>query len=219
MDPDAQFLFVTCQVGAERAVKSEFARQWPTFRFAYSRPGFLTFKLPPPYAVPDDFDPQSVFARTFGMSLGKVSAAGDDELAQAAWQIAAGRPFDCLHVWQRDARAAGDHGYDPGPTEAAIAARAALVHTAPEWATNLVAASATAKTGDLVLDCVLVDAGQWWIGFHRARAGASSRAGGYYELTPPADMVSRAYLKMAEALDWSILTSGFLLGAARPRCR
>ena len=42
----ARFIFATCQVGAEKAVKGEVARRWPDFRFAYSRPGFLTFKLP-----------------------------------------------------------------------------------------------------------------------------------------------------------------------------
>ncbi len=203
MEPEAQFLYVTCQVGAERAVKGEFARQWPTFRFAYSRPGFLTFKLPPPYAVPADFDPKSVFARAFGMSLGKVSGVEDEELARAAWQLAAGRKFDGLHVWQRDLRAAGDHGYEPGPTEAAASARAALVRTAPDWAAKLSTAPAIAKPGNLVMDCVLVDAGQWWIGFHQAASGPSCRAGGFYEPTPPANMVSRAYLKMAESLDWS----------------
>ncbi len=33
------FLFVTCQIGAEGAVKGELGRRWPGFRFAFSRPG------------------------------------------------------------------------------------------------------------------------------------------------------------------------------------
>ena len=42
-----EFLFITCQTGgAGAAVKEELARRWPDFRFAFSRPGFLTFKLP-----------------------------------------------------------------------------------------------------------------------------------------------------------------------------
>lgn len=205
MDPEAQFLFVTCQVGAEPAVKSEFARRWPAFRFAFSRPGFLTFKLPSPYRVPDDFDPQSVFARTCGICLGKVTGAHDDELAGAAWKLVAGRSFTRLHVWQRDLRAPGDHDFEPGPTDAAAVARTALGRQAPPAFATLAAAPSLAQPGDHVLDCILIDPGQWWIGTHRAQRGPSSREGGFYDVRPPADMVSRAYLKMCEALAWSHL--------------
>ena len=127
-----RFLFVTCQVGAEAAVKGEFAQRWPDHRFAYSRPGFLTFKLAADATSADDFDPELVFARTCGLTLGKVVGKSNDELAQALWKLAAGRDFGRLHVWQRDLRAAGDHGYEPGPSDAA-AGRAALGRWAPDW--------------------------------------------------------------------------------------
>jgi len=88
--------------------------------------------------------------------------------------------------------------------------RAALVRNAPTTFAEMATAPAIAQPGELVLDCVLVDPGQWWIGYHRARTGPSCRAGGYYDVAPPAETVSRAFLKMAEALDWSQLpvTSG-----------
>ena len=57
------FLFLTCQIGAEGAVKGEMARRWPEFRFSYSRPGFLTFKLPENVTFAEDLDLESVFAR------------------------------------------------------------------------------------------------------------------------------------------------------------
>src|SRR5271166_1389512 len=69
----ARFLFVTCQVGAEKAVKGEVAQRWPDFRFAFSRPGFLTFKLPEQTFLAPDFNLSAVFARAYGFSLGKVS--------------------------------------------------------------------------------------------------------------------------------------------------
>src|SRR5262245_22170393 len=97
-----KFIFITCQLGAEAAVKTELARKWPAFRFAYSRPGFLTFKLPPQAALLDDFDLHSVFARTYGFSLGKVTSATGEQRARDVWRLVAGRGFDCLHVWQRD---------------------------------------------------------------------------------------------------------------------
>ena len=42
IDQESTFLFVTCQVGAEGAVKEELARRWPDVHAAYSRPG-LTY--------------------------------------------------------------------------------------------------------------------------------------------------------------------------------
>ena len=80
------FLFVTCQVGAEAALKSEVARRWPEFRFAYSRPGFVTFKLPKDHSLPADFDLEAVFARAHAFSLGKVT--GDDLETLAAGCVA-----------------------------------------------------------------------------------------------------------------------------------
>ena len=55
MSERPRFLFITCQVGAQQAVKGEMARRWPGFQFAFSRPGFLTFKLPDDCRVPPDF--------------------------------------------------------------------------------------------------------------------------------------------------------------------
>ncbi len=52
--PPPRFLFITCQVGAEAAVKEEIARRWPDFHIGYARPGFLTYKLPEgKYLTPD----------------------------------------------------------------------------------------------------------------------------------------------------------------------
>src|SRR5687768_18432973 len=110
-----QFLFVTCQVGAEAAVKHELARDWPDFRFAYSRPGFLTFKLPD---LPSrDFELGSVFARAHGFTLGKVTGETSDERLRAAQSLIGERRFNTLHVWQRDLAPVGQHFFEPGPNE------------------------------------------------------------------------------------------------------
>jgi 23S rRNA (cytidine2498-2'-O)-methyltransferase len=208
------FLFVTCQVGAEAAVKGEIARRWPLFRFAYSRPGFLTFKLPEGHGLPDDLDLESVFARAYGFSLGKVTGETEDQIAQAAWKLAAAAlpatgptktaAIEKLHVWQRDARAAGDHGYAPGLSLAALSARAALLRTMPMTVRDrLRDETPTAQPGQLVLDCVLVQANEWWLGYHRARRGPSCLSGGLDDLALPEAAVSRTWLKTEEALRWS----------------
>ncbi len=218
------FIFVTCQVGAEAALKSELALRWPAFRFAFSRPGFLTFKLPAGPALPDDFDLHSVFARSYGYSLGKATGATLQERAANVWQLAGERKFDCLHVWQRDLHEPGYRSCEPGPTELAVEAESAVRAAGSGQLTvsdvELNAASVgglavaikkprrfeppnSALAGQLVLDCVVVEPHEWWIGYHRAASISSRWPGGMFPLELPADAVSRAYLKMEESLAWS----------------
>jgi len=180
-------------------------RLWPAFRFAYSRPGFLTFKLPPDHGLADDFNPRSVFARSCGFSLGKTQAAGDDERVRDVARLAGGRRYHKLHVFERDTAAPGEHGFEPGITPAAESAEAALRALWPADAPPLPPAPPLARPKDLVLDCLLVEASEWWVGYHRAAGWASRRPGGLSRLKLPDYAVSRAWLKMEEALRWSRL--------------
>jgi 23S rRNA (cytidine2498-2'-O)-methyltransferase len=56
-----------------------------------------------------------------------------------------------------------------------------------------------------VLDCVLVAPDEWWVGTHQVNSIASQWCGGMVPLELPPDAVSRAWLKMEEALTWSQL--------------
>ncbi|HZZ28706.1 MAG TPA: SAM-dependent methyltransferase [Pirellulales bacterium] len=232
------FIFATCQCGAEPALKAEISRKWPAFRFAFSRPGFTTFKVPTAAALPDDFDLHSVFARSHGFSLGKAEGETVEQRAQQVWKLAESRQFDALHVWQRDLHEPGYRGYEPSLTPVAAEAEAAIRAAGggpwsaaggqsadtipapvdcnqlsqPQSAGGLAtiaktrrrfAPANTARAGELVLDCVLVEPGQWRIGYHRASSTASRWPGGMFPLELPADAVSRAFLKMEEALAWS----------------
>ena len=103
---------------------------------------------------------------------------------------------------------AGDHGYEPAITAEAIEAHRMLLDTCPR------SDSLTRDAGDLcrpvrpgerVLDCVILAPGQWWVGYHRARSVSSRYPGGMMCLEMPAEAVSRAWLKMEEALRWSQL--------------
>ena len=186
-------------------MKRELARLWPDFRFAYSRPGFLTFKIPDDASLPDDFDLRSIFARSYGFSIGKVRGSTADELAAAAMRLVAGRSFDRLHVFPRDRAAPGDHDFEPGFTPASREAERALRRA---WVSQMSAPPPErrlAKPREAVLDCVLIEPDEWWLGEHRARGWASRRPGGFSKLLLPDDAVSRAYLKMEEALRWSRL--------------
>jgi 23S rRNA (cytidine2498-2'-O)-methyltransferase len=203
----ARFLFVVCQCGAELPLKREVARQWPDFRFAYSRPGFVTFKLPAEPGLPEDFDLRCAFARTYGIALGNVQGDTAQQLAAAVWELAGSFDFDHIHVWQRDAAVPGDRGFEPGLTALAREAGQIIAAAMPATATDSsrLPVNRNARSGDRILDCVLVEPDRWWIGYHGASTMPSRWPGGTPQIELSGEIVSRAGLKMQEALLWSRL--------------
>src|SRR5580765_85206 len=116
MPEPPSFVFFTCQVGAEPALKHELACAWPRLRFAYSRPGFLTFKLGPNLQLPDNFADKLVFARAAGFCLGKTTGATTAKRAESVWKLIGEQPVSQLHVWPRDRHSPGFRDYEPGMT-------------------------------------------------------------------------------------------------------
>ena len=202
----ARFVFMTCQVGAEPALKAEIARDWPGLRFAYSRPGFVTFKHSTGAEFSDDFHTHAVFARSTGVSLGKVTQGTPEERARQVWQMLADRPIADLHVFPRDKFEPGFRDYEPGLTDESRGIDT-LLRSVPEAPRAVAARQAPPppdpKTGPLVADVVLVEPEEWWIGCHRARRPVSAWPGGLLPLELPVTAVSRVYLKMHESLLWS----------------
>lgn len=202
----SRFIFVAIQSGAERALKNEIAREHPHLKFAFSRPGFVTFRSSEELA--NDFVLRSVFARTWGYSLGKVGGNGDAQLARDAWRLFGEQlpdePIRHLHVWQRDRALPGDEGYDGAVDEPARSLGTLLVENRPTHSEPIVVNKA-ALLGDVVLDVVLVEREEWWLGWHRAQTPETRWPGGVPQIALPPRMISRAYLKILEALDWSEL--------------
>ena len=205
------FLFVICQAGAERAVKDEVSSRYRgEFRFSYSRPGFVTFRIPDEVRRDRSFALKSAFARTWGFSIGKVSGTDGHQLCREAWQVFAERfPRDelaavrNLHVYERDRRLPGDDGFEPGVSLLAKEVGSLLQDDChPTWSDSGIT-NEPAGQGDRVLDCVIVEPGEWWLGWHRVNSVAASWPGGVPLLEPPNDMISRTWLKMAESLKWS----------------
>ena len=135
----ARFVFAVTQAGAERALKNEIAREHPNLRFAFSRPGFVTFRAPDEIVAGREPALRSVFARTWGYSIGKVAGDDDVALARDAWQLVedAGswqRRLPHLHVWQRERPLPGDEGYDGAADELARTIGALLVEQRPDAA-------------------------------------------------------------------------------------
>jgi len=221
MPTPAQFIFATCQHGAEAALKHEILRDSPQLRFAYSRPGFVTFKQADNSPFADDFQVRSVFARVLGVSLGRCSLADPGEFPAQFWNVFADRPIESLHVFPRDLREPGHRGYEPGPSPESVQLEERL-RSAPECPPALASASpATSSStspgdappalrapdpihGPWVADAILVEPHEVWAGCHRARRPISAWPGGFLPPPPlPERVVSRVFFKMTEALVWA----------------
>jgi 23S rRNA (cytidine2498-2'-O)-methyltransferase len=202
--PESDFLYCACQIGAERALKAELARTHPGFKLAFSRPGYVTFKLPELRQVGNVPDPLAVFARRTGLSMSKVLGNTDSERAASVQVVGASFEWNELHLWLRNDRQA----------EALPAASEALLNTfglSPEHcelhgsSARLIRTNGATGGAPLVLDCAIVEPNEWWLGCHQAVSPQSYWPGGVFPGVLPEHAVSRAYLKMAEALAWSEL--------------
>lgn len=203
------FAFAACQSGAEVALKNDVARRRPNWHSAFSRPGFVTFKLPEPAADPSHCPIDSLFARTSGWSLGRASAPTLQQAAAEVWSLETTQQFlkaaqiATLHVWQRDSALPGEHGFEPGPAALTREIDDAVRQASPR---EVLFAKHDGRRRDCwVLDIAVVEPNQWWIGCHRISSRASAWPGGVPPLVLPEYAVGRAYLKMAEALEWSAL--------------
>jgi len=198
---DSRFVFLVCQVDTEPSIKRWIAARIPSARFAFSRPGLLTYKL-----TDDSVETLSAFGqlpliRTYGLGLG--SFAGDrDELVARLRQTREAREARLWHLWRRDRARVGEFDFEPF-------ADPALADQALELARDagidpLPRCNQVAERGEAVFDLIAVDEGKWLLGTHVASSPSSCWVGG----VPPLerrDVVSRAYYKLAEALRWSEL--------------
>jgi len=198
------FLFICCQPGAEPLLKDELARVAPALRFAFSRPGLVTFKDSQGRAFGADFELSSVFARAFGVSVGQCKS-GDPvvEAIELASKLASefGKAVT-LHVWERDRFVPGEEplGFESG--RGASAVEKLIRERAPS---GVLSESTEATTGSVVLDVVLMEEGEnapLWLGFHQHSPQHHPFAGGQIRVDEPEDSPSRAYVKFEQAVRW-----------------
>ena len=179
------FVLVSCQPGAEAALTARQEAMLPGARRAAWRRGVVTFRMPATFDPPDDYFPEIVFARSVIRSLGQIADSDPAACGAAVRRLVGGVRFDAVHVWPRDVRFMA----------AAVELRAAVTLACAVATTENVA-----RPGDLVLDCVVDEPGRLWVGWHRARTPASTWPGGIYPVGLPAHAVSRAWLKLDEAI-------------------
>ena len=208
------FVFSTCQVGAESSLKSEMGRLRPGVRSAFARPGLVTFKTETPLS--GDFANHSIFARTCADSLEKIETETDqhDKFATEIWRIAAEHRLfvNRVHVFRRDPAPVGEQDFEPHHPPERIALHRCIVGQSPKAKFLGIGADDMlhpAQSGETVLDVVMIEANQFFVGTHRITETSPLHArysGGLLPITLPADAVSRAYRKFNEGFLWSGIT-------------
>lgn len=193
------FVFVTCQPGSNLWLKADVLTAHPGFRFAFSRPGLITFKCPP--GQPPIFEQTSPLASSWGYSLGRATDLA--EVFALVDQSSLPKPVR-LHVFERDPKEIDLLG----PRISQLGERAGVLSG------ELLAAepkrflpSTRAEEGDWVLDVVATAATEpeepWLVGWHRQAAGRSPFPGGPQRVLPPPEAPSRAYAKLEEVVAWA----------------
>ncbi|MFM8704806.1 MAG: SAM-dependent methyltransferase, partial [Planctomycetia bacterium] len=137
---------------------------------------------------PDDCFPDLVFARSMVRSLGQASGPSAAERISALQKLAAHPTWDTIHVWHRDRRL--EQEVDRHAIRAALLSAFGMPAALPEMA----------AADDLVLYCRSDRAERWWVGGPRAGTPSSRLPGGMHPVTLTEDKVSRAWLKLDEAI-------------------
>ena len=180
-----RFYYATCQFGAEKTVKEEVLRAHPSLRFAFSRPGFMTFKQDSGDA-PAIPNPESIFTRVWGESVGQ--GKGEHALQSLVPLIPEGA---VLHAFERDTFLPGDEPEGFRQNERINK----LVDSA-----GLGRFSKTPKAGEFVFDLIYLDEGHVFLGKHLHQDGMEPSPGNQPLIVLPKTAPSRAYLKIEEAI-------------------
>ena len=192
----ADFVFATCLPGVEPALKLDVARTRPELRFAFSRPGLVTFKST--RAVTADDTPGSVFAHVWGRSIGAAS-----DPATAAIQLAS-LGATRVHVFAREPEAGPGARADGGrPDDPVGQDSTGSVSWLAPW--QALGPGGPAAVGELVADVIVGGAPgeSAWLGVHRHDRFRLPNPGGAIPVDVPGDAPSRAYAKIEEAIAWA----------------
>jgi 23S rRNA (cytidine2498-2'-O)-methyltransferase len=188
-----RFYFATCQAGAEKAVKAEVLAERPELRFAFSRPGFVTFKESEAEGPVLELR-RGVFTRLWGEVLGQTrDRAAFPDLIRMIPEGALTQAFD------RDEYIPGDEpeGFVRNAHIAKI-----LSEEAAAIGSRAIPSSEPPVLGTKVISLIWVDDFHVFVGRHTLAPRQLAAAGNLFATGLPAHAhaPSRAWLKLEEAV-------------------
>lgn len=187
-----RFYYALCQNGAEKAVKAEVAHALPDLRFAFSRPGFLTFKEESPSAEARSV-PDSIYIRLWGISLAQVRNPEHPQKEYLDLLSKAGTGA-IIDAFDRDTALPGDEKEgENGDTRIRALFDAADLPLPP-------ASHSERNEGEKIFDLVWIDDNHVFLGFHLHDRRMLSCPGNRAPLSVPAHSPSRSWLKVEEAI-------------------
>ena len=198
----SRFVYVICQNGTEAACKTEIMGNHPELKFAFSRPGFITFKCDDD-ALPDKLHLKSTFARTYGWSVANLQSEDLNKQIENIKSQPQVSQAQHLHIWQRDVKVPGAGGFEPGQSVLAQQAGQQVATAITEQGKKPLPVNRTAKADELVFDIIMVEPDYWFLGFHYATSKMQQWPGGVPKIDLDKEVVSRAYFKLSEALLWA----------------
>ena len=201
------FLYVLCQYGAEIVLKNELAHAAEGWKPSYSRPGFVTFKRADAQEVDPALRLGAIFPREYGLSLGMLKLQDPNWVSEfLAWaqefmaRRAPGARYR-IHVCERQRYGGGEEPLNFDPQAWSAPARRELVRAGWQFGGR----PERADDAEWVIDLVLVEEREAWIGAHVHHPEHSGYPGGVLPCDFPDEAPSRAYLKLAESeLLWDI---------------
>lgn len=192
-----RFYFATCQIGAEKTVKAEVLAEHPDLRFAFSRPGFITFKELSDEGPALELK-RSVFTRLWGEVISQTRDRAT--LPELLALIPQGTP---VQGFDRDEAIPGDEpdGFERNSHIKKVIADAASASTGAATGDKTVTLSdVRAVPGKPALSLVWVDDFHVFLVRHLQAARQLGTAGNLFDTALPAHAPSRAWLKLEEAI-------------------
>jgi 23S rRNA (cytidine2498-2'-O)-methyltransferase len=202
----SSFVYFSCQHGAESTIKQQLCEPEGPYRLSYSQKGFVTLKSELSTPIWSKVLPDTPLIRSRGHALGKFEGEQSSEVIAQILAQYLDSDWDHMHVWQRDIAQPGWHGFEPGrSTLAEMVAehfqKALSDRNDPRNQTVNVIAPEGAK----LLEVIILEPNLWWVAAKPVQTLADGWPGGVYAVEAPENMISRAYLKIAEAIPWSRL--------------
>ena len=221
-DSKQSFLYVACQQGAVAGLKTALCEPNGPFRLAYSARGLLTLKTQLSVPQWSRALPEHPLIRSRGVVLGKVEGTESAVMLAQILESTKSLDWQVCHVWQRDMADPGWNGFEPGGTPLAwlvaeqfrnlvqdprpvIANRPAFDSESQRVDPTVVDPKGLDPKLDRILEIIIDEPNRWWIATKRAQQNYDFWPGGIPEFPIPELVLSRAYMKIAEAFAWGNL--------------